>query len=72
MKGIEDFYYVAQHASIKMCFTGFLLHIHKEQNNHYSKLLTIQLDSIDELAFLNKQLCFFVDSPDLDHALAIK
>jgi len=72
MKGVEDFYYVAQNASIKMCFTGFLLHIHREQNNHYSKLLTVDLDSIDELAFLNKQLCFFVESPELDHAFAMK
>ena len=70
VKGASYTYYPAQYEVIKMYFTGFLLHISREQKDTYKKLMTINFESVNELDFLKKQLCFFVESPELDEALA--
>jgi hypothetical protein len=72
MRGAGYQYYVGKKSSIVMYFTGGLLHISREEKGKSKKLLTIDYKKYDEYDFLKKQLCFFIDSPEVDASFSSK
>ena len=69
---IPRMYFVAEKEYIEMSFTGYLIHIFKEQKSKSKKVITINPESIHEYAFMRKQLLFFLDNSELNSSLAQK
>lgn len=73
MKRLKDEYFLARDEYISMNFTGYLTHFFKEKTNKpgkSKKVFMIDHSKLNSYPFLQKQLLFLVESPDLDEFIA--